>query len=164
MLDVPAGPARYYVLEITHSLEAGLLLASLELAASVTELLVRERLANHRAAHGDNGVPEVSWTQRKRDRIDLEYDRSLTLYPMLQELVGGDVISAEDAEAVRKFYKGIRIPLHHGLPARYVAGLDRDAREDPLGVLWAGGLHSFEEKLESYALDELRVVLNFLGN
>jgi hypothetical protein len=162
-LDVPAGPGRYYMSEIARSLEAGLLLAAIELSASLLELVVRELVARLQEQNADPHQEFGPYFGASTRRLDLEYDRRLMFTQLLDKLESSSVVKSEDAALVRKFYKETRIPLHHGLPGRYVSGSQASPSNDLIAVLSVASLHSFEEALEQRAIKELDCVVNFIA-
>jgi hypothetical protein len=162
-LEVPAGPGRYYMSEIARSLEAGLLLAAIELSASLLELVVRELVARLQEQNADPRHEFGPHLGARSRRLDLEYDRHSMFTQLLDKLESSSVVKSEDAALVRKFYKETRIPLHHGLPGRYVSRSQQRPTNDLIAVLSVASRHSFEQALEQRAIEELGRVVNFLA-
>jgi len=83
--------------------------------------------------------------------------------------LSGDVLNPADAEVAKKFYKAVRVPIHHGLSRRLIAeakGEEMDMSE-PLGVLlsattWDRRLRELEEVIEENAIKYLGSVVDLI--
>jgi hypothetical protein len=143
-LDVPYGPCRYYLSEIARSLDAGLFLAAVELSASLLELVARMLLIRIQEYDANPQTRNDPYPGLLRRQISIEYDRHMMFPQILNELESHDVIAAEDAAELRKFYNETRIPLHHGLSGRYVIGAVERPTDDPIALLTVASIHSFD--------------------
>lgn len=161
-LDIPNGPGTYFRYEIIHSLEAGLLLAAIELSASLLELVVRDLVAKLREKKYGLLQKYGSYFSALKRRLDLENDRTMMFLQLLKELESNAIITSENADPVRKFYKYVRIPLHHGLTGRYISKSLQSPSDDLFAVMFTAS-HSFEESIEQRAFEELSCVVNFIG-
>jgi hypothetical protein len=146
---------RYVTVEIARCLEAGLLLAAIQVACSAWELVVR--LAVVAARSGT--VTTASQPDRARLASELltaaEEDQRLTLFPMVNELVRYQVLTNEDAVAMQSLYRSVRIPLHHGIVGRYIRQRSDVTISEIMGNSPALSGREFEEQLESHAVSEL---------
>jgi hypothetical protein len=162
-LNVPAGPSNYYVFEIIRALETDLLLAAVELAASLLELMVRELVARLREKNAYLNHEIGPYLGASARRLDLEYERHLMFHQLVDELESSGIVTSANADLVRKFYREIRIPLQHGLTLRYVSQSQNSPSSDLLAVLQASCINSFEEDFEKRALEELKTVIHFIA-
>ena len=162
-LNLPHGPCHYYAFEIMRALEAGLLLAAIELTASLLELSLRDLVFLNREK---NAIPNHEFGPifgQSARRLDLEYERNVMFTQLIDEIESAGLASSNDTEPIKKFYKETRIPIHHGLPGRYVAKSKECPSGDFFSVLFSTEIHSFEDALEKSALDDLSLVTNFLS-
>ena len=162
-LNLPYGPCHYYVFEIMRALEAGLLLAAIELSASLLELSLRELVFINREKSAIPNNEFGPFLGQSARRLDLEYERKVMFTQLVDELESTGFASPSDTEPIKKFYKQTRIPIHHGLPGRYAAKSKECPSGDFFSVLFSTNIHSFEDALEKSALDDLRLVTNFLS-
>ncbi len=116
----PEGATKYYFAEVSVTLEAGALLGSLYLAATALELFVRALIVD-RVSSGGTWVSYSADTMTYQER--LEQDRGFGFQKMLDHLVDVGLFRLEDAEAAKRFYKEVRIPLAHGLLERFINDL-----------------------------------------
>jgi len=68
---------------------------------------------------------------------EAEDGRPRLYFEDIVDQLSGDVLNPADAEVAKKFYKAVRVPIHHGLTRRLIAeakGEEMDMSE-PLGVL-----------------------------
>lgn len=161
-LDIPSGAGTYFRYEIVRSLEAGLLLAAIELSASLLELVVRDLVAKLREKKEGPLQKYGSYFSAFKRRLDLENDRRMMFLKLLDELESNAIITSENADPVRKFYKDVRIPLHHGLPGRYVSKSQQSPSDDLFAVMFTAS-DSFEDSIEQRAFEELVCVVNFIA-
>ncbi len=161
------GAGRYYISELKRCLECGLLLAALQVAASLLELFVRDLLIQHRVRTKSQDSTDYRHSTDLHEKV-LEENRQLTFGAIIRELQGQGVITVDDAEFARSFYKSVRIPLHHGLSRRYVrlqAGLsEEDILDQALSLSRISRSHKIEEMIEDKALDQLESVMNFMAS
>jgi len=154
--------------EIARCLDAGLLFAALEVATSLLELFVKDLLI---AARVEDNTSQRSPRpfQLPDDQIEREIEDVERLYfnGIVDELVARKAIDQSDADAIKDFYKNVRIPIHHGLTRRFIR-LSSDVHEggDLLTSLSLGRLgrfHKFEEVIEEDSIRHLFTIVDFLG-
>ena len=162
-LNLPGGPCHYYVIEIMRALEAGLLLAAIELSASLLELSLRELVFFNREKSVISDHEFGPFLGKLARRFDLEYERNMMFTQLMDELESTGFASHNDTESIKRFYKETRIPIHHGLSGRYVAKSQECPSGDFFSVLSSTSIHSFEDALEKNTLDDLRLVTSFLS-
>lgn len=154
-LNFPDGSSRYYAVELAHCLEAGVLLGSLHVAASLLELVVRgiaiERL-------GQATQEPIDWEHR------LEEMRHLGFKKLVDHLVEADLFAEDDGNAAKKFYDAVRIPVHHGLPGRYVAVHDEiiAAMKPLLGFSMPTSSRDLEDVIERFAVSQIESVVGII--
>jgi hypothetical protein len=151
---------RYLTVEIGRCLEAGLLLAALQVSCSVWEFTVRIALVKARAAHAGS----ASGADQARDSSNLltaaEDHRQLTFSPMVSELASNGVLSNAEAKVMQDLYRDVRIPLHHGIVGRYVRERSDTTFGDLVGVSPAVDSRGFEEQLEGHAVTEIEKIFD----
>jgi hypothetical protein len=163
------GAGRLYAKELLYSLEAGLLLASLHITASFLELFVRDLL-----------IYATSRNTSVSDRLDLllnalekQYEDGTkpqwTFPKIVDELQSREVVSNSDAEEIKKFYKKVRIPIHHGLTRRFVRNhgefefeVESDSILDNLLFGRLDRAHTLEKQLEEIAIQLIEVAVSFI--
>jgi hypothetical protein len=167
--------ARYFVSEIVRCLEAGVLLAALEVATSLLELFVLALLiAARREDHVfQHSVPSSQiFPPSPEDQIEREITdvKRLSFNSMVDEWAERRSIGQSDADAIKDFYKTVRIPIHHGLTRRFICpSPDIDMQDDFLAGLFLAGLgrrarlHKFEEVIEDGSLRHLSSIVDFIG-
>jgi len=166
-LSHQSGAAGYFTSEIVRCLDAGLLLAALEVATSLLELFVKDLLiaARLESSASQHRLPsfELPGNQMERKIEDVE---RLYFNGMIDELANRRIIEGSDAEAIKDFYKSVRIPVHHGLTRRFIR-LSSGVREDDsfaaLSLGRLGRFHKFEEVIEENSIRHLSTIVNFIG-
>jgi hypothetical protein len=120
-------PARYLASEIVRCLEAGLLLAALQVALSLLELFFRDLLISIRFHQVSDGSDTLVGPWRKLDQIseDIEDGSRLDFYSILDELVESAVVDQEDAG-------------QDPYPSCYHATVDHTIRAEALWQRWLG--------------------------
>lgn len=165
-LPLQRGAARYFISEIARCLDAGLILAALEVATSLLELFVRDLLIA--ARFEDNIAQRGLRSHQLLDQVEREIEdvERLHFRGMVDELVDRRIIDQPDDDAIRDLYKTVRIPIHHGLTRRFVR-LSSDIHEDdplaPLSLGRPGRFHRFEEAIEEDSISHLSTIVNFIG-
>lgn len=163
--------ARYFVSEIVRCLEAGLLLAALEVAASLLELFVLALLiAARREDHVfQHSVPSSQiFPPSPEDQIEREITdvKRLSFNSMVDEWAKRRSIGQSDADAIKEFYKTVRIPIHHGLTRRFICpSPDIDMQDDLLARISLGRSgrdHRFEKVIEDDSLSHLSSIVDFI--
>ena len=164
------GAGRLYVKELKCALEAGLLLASLHLAATLLELFVRELLIYHTAKKTDSpheGVIGII------DGLEVHYEDATnpqwSFQRMVDELQSQGVVKGPEAESIKTYYQTIRIPIHHGLTRRFLRGHKQSSAKldesDLLEILFfsrIGRGHELEDRLEGQGIDLIMSVIAFM--
>lgn len=151
-VEYPDGATALYAAEAQTALEAGASLAALGTTASLLELAVRGLVIMHarRAA---------------KPHIDLqgalEQKKHLDFHRLLEGLVEVELFEKEDAALARNFYKSVRIPVHHGLPARLVSK-ENPGWLDIRALVGRGDARPLEDVIEDRALDHIEVVIGIL--
>ena len=164
-LSLPKGSSRYYAVELSGCLQAGLLLASVHIAASLLELVVRG-IVLERAGSAFSAYPETSSDLSEGSlEYRMEEMRNLGFTKMVDHLVEVGLFDSEDGLLAKTFYRTVRIPLHHGLVRRFVT------QHDPmyatfgefLGIFWpTTSLETFEEVIENNSLQILDTIVGIL--
>lgn len=161
-----SGPGSLYVKELNCSLEAGLLLASLHLATSLLESFVRDLLMYTLARRLSGDASRVELAKLEK-RLEDSTDPQWSFARIVNELQENGVVDSADGEAIKNYYKMVRIPIHHGLIRRFVRSHgEREENLDSADVLdmlfgrvhW----HSFEERLEEEGLDLIETAVAFI--
>lgn len=164
---------RSYATELRYSLEAGLLLASIHLVASLLEIVIRELVlysfVTGTEANAQLTAPTLvlleEWERKLEDGAQPQWSFSL----MVKELEKQDIIESTDAENIKSYYKNIRIPIHHGLTRRFLRG-HKDTEMEPIDsniweLLTFGRplrAHNLEERLEDEAIGLIEQAVAFM--
>jgi hypothetical protein len=155
------GAGRLFAREVISCLEAGLLLAALQVSASLFELYLRELLvvvAPFRSTVSGESV--VSMIEDLDRQLEDNRDPQFGFKLMVNGLLKIGLLSNEQAEGFKDFYTAVRIPMHHGLTRRLATNLgyewvlpgDKEFLEAlTLGRITRG--HELESDLETRALD-----------
>jgi len=152
--------AKYFIIEIISCLDAGLLLAALEVATTFLELFVRDLLVIARC--GSNVTSRPLFLDKVRR--ELEDEERLSFGGMVDELEGLEVIDPSDAHEIKDFYKTVRVPVHHGLTRRLICGPSY-IPEDFYDWLFSGPkdrLHEVEKLVEDDSIRHLSDIANFI--
>jgi hypothetical protein len=166
-LRFPTGAGSYYTKEVINCLEAGLLLAALQVATALLELFVRDLLvAETYKKEFPRGLKKLGKIERDIEdgRPRFDFNR------IISELAEDNIIEEEDKEKIYSVYKNVRIPLHHGLTRRFVRSFwkdeiddeDDDPLVDTLFLRKSGRDRDLEEVLEDHTLDFLIIVADFI--
>ena len=155
--EIGSPPTKYkiYTSEIANCLSVGLLLAAISVSASVLELFLRDLAV----AFTIETQLEGDVSQFGRVERQLEEERDVTVDWILAKLEKA-VITPDDAEAIRSFYKGTRIPFAHGLVRRLSDEPALEMLEDMWSLLRRQG--QVEDRLEEKALEEIAFVVFIL--
>lgn len=154
---------RYVAVEIAQCLEAGLLIAGLQVACSALEFAVRLAVVKDRDKQA-TGIPDADRAIFSSALLTkAEDDPQLTFGRMLAELVNHYVLTMEEKDHMQNIYRVVRIPVQHGILGRYVR-----ERFDP-SARWllelssfnpAQDSHAIEEQIEKHAMDEIEELLS----
>lgn len=155
-LQMPDGVSRYYRSELVQLLEAGTLLGALHVAASLLEIAIRGAIVE-RASSASAGAADLE--------AALEARRDLGFSQLVGALCDVGLFDGDDGKRAVKFYQEVRIPVHHGLPNRFVAFHGDEWMLDFRKLVQVGGVmssHEFEEIIENRTLDHVETVIDLL--
>jgi len=151
--------------ETERCLEAGLILAALQVATAMLELLVRETLAQDRMANTPKVPDEDLNALAYRLVKELEEDRRLSFHRMVCELRGGSAfsLSREEADLLTTTYTATRNQLHHGIVGRFVR--DRSPSDlrpfiESTGLAHFSDAEDFAKIIKTQGVAELAKVLD----
>jgi hypothetical protein len=148
-IEYPPGAARFYAAEVQVVLEAGALLAALSTSWTLLEVTARARL-----------VQQGPRLERK-----LEEDKSMKLPQLVDELAERGVLSATDREWAKNTYDKVRIPVQHGISARFIRSHESKRRSDVREWLYRGmpvSGRDLEELIEEKAVGYLAKIVALL--
>lgn len=114
-LTLPSGASRYYAADLSLCLQGGALLGSLQVASSLLEIFTRETIIERSSEAYTENYNKTGMLQRK-----LEQMRNIGFKKLIDELYNSGMWSKHETEIAKQFYDDVRIPIHHGLPARFV--------------------------------------------
>ena len=122
-LPFEGGACHYFTLEVAGCLEVGLLLAAVSVASVLLETFLRELLILHRLQTREPTTGRQIDTMALFDSMEKEIEDGcphLHFDKIIDQLTG-DVLDSGDAVNAKKFYKTVRIPIHHGITRRFIA-------------------------------------------
>lgn len=170
-LPFKKGACRYFVLEVTGCLEAGLLLAAVSVASVLLETFFRELLIFHRlqsAGATTNRWEDTSLLLEKLEK-EAEDGRPRLYFEEIVDQLPGDVLDSDDAEAAKKFYKTVRIPIQHGITRRFIAiaRAEEVDMSNPLSLMLSethrdSRLHKLDEVIGENATKYLGFVVDLI--
>jgi hypothetical protein len=153
-LGLPNEVSRFYASDLSLCLSVGALLGSLHVASSLLELVVREMFIKLCTIG-------LSSEERKTANLqkELEEKKELTFKKLVKKLKIAGIFEPNDADEACDFYDAVRIPVHHGLPFRFI-DKNTDLLEewellDEIFGFEGGkdvGFRDFEEVIEQYSL------------
>lgn len=160
-LPFKGGPCRYFVLEIVGCLEAGLLLAAVSIASILLETFLRNLLIDHRLQ--TRGLTTSHQIDTMFDELekDIEDGRPRRNFEYIVDQLTGDVLDSGDAVDAKKFYKTVRIPIHHGITRRFIA-IAKTGEVDWLDTYRGLRLHHLEELIGENATKYLEFIVNLI--
>ena len=164
-LQVPKGVSRYYAVDLDLCLRGGALLGALHMAASLLEIVVREMVIEY-------ATEAQSSEQRSNVNLqrELEKKKDIGFKKLVEELRCAGLFDSKDAHEARQFYDAVRIPIHHGLPLRFVEANTDQIRETKLiGEIFGwdmrdapAGMHDFEQAIEKRTLALIDTALGII--
>ena len=160
-LPFKGGPCRYFALEVAGCLEAGLLLAAVSIASVLLETFLRELLILHRLQTRELTTSRQIDTMFDKLEKDIEDGRPRSNFEYIVDQLTGDVLDSGDAVDAKKFYKAIRIPIHHGLTRRFI-DIAKTGKVDWLDTYRGLRLHHLEELIEENATKYLGFIVNLI--
>ena len=150
--------SHYYKVDLDLCLRGGALLGALHVASSLLEMLVRE-IAIKKSSSNDNGQQSTV----KNAQRELENKRHIMFKSIIDDLAQATLIDSDLSEKSKAFYDYVRIPIHHGLPLRFVESNTNLNEEHKLLCKIFGhdcddsefsvGMHTFEEVVEEITVD-----------
>jgi hypothetical protein len=152
----------YFFLEAIYCLEAGLVLAALQIATAALELLARQILIQQTI---------VGLNDRKgsayRIETKFEEDKGYAFYGILNALNARKIINDDEREQLKNIYLNTRIPLHHGIVGRYSRLREKDSLTlnilfDDSQVHLTTGQSGFEKAIDKFGLDDINHVISGL--
>lgn len=164
-LRLSEGVSRYYKVDLDLCLRGGALLGALHVVASLLEIIVREKVIGHSAeAMSSEQISSVNLQRELEEKRDIGFKK------LVNELRDAGLFDTKDAEKARHFYDDVRIPIHHGLPIRFVeANTDQLREEKLIGEIFGLdlsnapiGMHDFEEAIEKCVLDLIETALGII--
>ena len=165
-IDLPSGPVRYMASEVRRCLEAGLLLAAVQVSAALFERFVRKLVILERVKDQPRRASTSLADLLDRAENEIEADRHLNVPHLIDELEQLTLLDDADAAAARAYYRDVAIPLQHALTGRYIRAQHVDGRksvQDELGLSHCVQFFEFENTIEDHALEHLGVVVNFIA-
>lgn len=147
--SLPTGVSRYYAVDLSLCLQAGALLGALQVASSLLEIFVREVVIERASEAYSESHKVVGALQKK-----LEEKKNVGFKQLVVELASSGEWSTADAEMAKQFYDDVRIPIHHGLPARFFHNIEnyQSVMEALLGYTQQVTHRDFEKVIEENAL------------
>jgi len=114
-LHLPEGVSKYYAVDLTLCLRAGALLGALITSASLFEVIIREIVI-------ERATEALSSQDRKSHNLEVELEekRNLGFKKLVDELKEAGLFEATDAASAKEYYDNVRIPIQHGLSARFI--------------------------------------------
>ncbi len=160
-LPFEEGPCRYFILEVAGCLEAGLLLAAVSIASVLLETFLRELLILYRLQ--TQGLTTSRQINQLFDKLEEEAEdgRPRLHFEDIVDQLTGDVLDSEDVEAAKKFYKTVRIPIHHGITRRFIA-LAKTGKADWFDTYRGFRLHHLEKLIEENATEYLGFIVDLI--
>jgi hypothetical protein len=148
-LSFPSGVSRYYAVDLSLCLQGGALLGALQVAASLLEIFVREIVIERASEAYSESEKNVGSLQQQ-----LEQMKNIGFKKLVDELFSSGMWSNSEAELAKQFYDEVRIPIHHGLPARFVKNINnyQSVMGDLLGYTQQINHRDFEKVIEENAL------------
>jgi len=160
-LPFEGGPCRYFVLEVVGCLEAGLLFAAVSIASVLLETFLRELLVFHQLQAQEITTSGQIYTMFDKLEKDVEDGNPRRNFEYIVDQLTGDVLDSGDAVDVKKFYKTVRIPIHHGITRRFIT-LAKTGEVDWLDTYRGLRLHHLEELIEENATKYLGFIVNLI--
>lgn len=168
----------YYIFEISRAIDAGMLLAALELSTTLLEIWLRDLLVIRKATKEKIKTNyEMTMFLAKYDRNIEGLERGASYHSIVKELEELEVIDSDEKNWLLKIYSEIRNPLHHGLSGRLldskseVIDVPSDSARTPeeklLDIILCPSPEDRYEKLESFldydSSTYLGEMLNFIA-
>ena len=166
-LNYLGGVSRFYASDLSLCLRGGALLGALHVASSLLEIVVRERFVQR--------CTEMLSDKERKTRnlqIELEDCKKLDFHKLVETLKKAEVFKPDDANKAHEFYNTVRIPVHHGLPVRFVEkNTDLLAEAQLLMEIFGKkpsihdsgvGFHYFEKAIEQSSLSLIETAIGLI--
>lgn len=158
-ISYPTGSSRFYGLDLAMCLKSGALAGSMIVASALLEIFVRGLVIRYAED------AQFGWTRKVEAEKELESMRNLSFSKLLDNLTQVELFIPADAVEAKSIYKDVRIPTHHGLPARLL-GRDKD---DPfssimslLGKSSTISISEFESFIEHEAIPIINSIVSII--
>lgn len=170
-LPFEGGACRYFTLEVTGCLEAGLLLAAVSVASVLLETFFRELLIIHRLQSAGPKTNRWGDTRLLLNKFEKEAEdgRPRLHFDKIVDQLTGDVLDSVEVEAAKKFYKDVRVPIHHGITRRFIAiaRAEEVDMSNPSSIMLSDTyrgfrLHKLDEVIEENATSYLGFVVDLI--
>lgn len=162
-LPFEGGACRYFALEVAGCLEAGLLLAAVSVGSVLLETFLRELLILHRLQTREPTTSRQIDTMSLFDSMEKEIEdgRPRLHFDKIVDQLTGDVLDSGDAVNAKKFYKTVRIPIHHGITRRFIA-IAKTGEVGWLDTYRGLRLQHLEELIEENATKYLGFIIDLI--
>ena len=153
----------YFMSEASRCLDAGLLLASLQVLTSGLELRVRELLIARELRKRSNLSGDAFSVEQCFE------EQRFTFRTMLDKLPQDGALTANECGDLMKVYGEIRIPVHHGIVGRYLQSLGENKDHGIADILWGNtkahittGESDLEDAVDKHGITELERVVSLI--
>jgi hypothetical protein len=159
-LHLPLGVSKYYAVDLIVCLRGGSLIGALIISASLFEMIVREMVIEI--------ATKALSIQDKKNRdleIELEDKRHLGFKKLIDELKNSGFFNVTDSESAKEYYDNVRIPIQHGLSARFIEKHNGNFSKDTqrlLGMSPKYDWRDFEEVIEDYSLTLIETAIEII--
>lgn len=160
-ISYPTGSSRFYGLDLALCLKSGALAGSMIIASALIEIFVRGLVIRY-AEDAQSG-----WSRKIEAEKELESMRNLSFSKLLDNLTEVDLFCSKDAIEAKDIYKNIRIPTHHGLPARLLGRGKNDPFSSIMSLLGKSStvsMSEFEDFIECEAIPIINNVVSIIEN
>jgi len=151
--------SHYYKVDLDLCLRGGALLGALHVASSLLEMVVRE-IAIKKSSSDANDQQQSTTKNVQRK---LEGKRNVTFKTIIDNLSQAALIDTDLSTKSKAFYDYVRIPIHHGLPLRFVErNTNRNEEHKLLCEIFGHDcdisdfsvdMHTFEDVVENITVD-----------
>jgi hypothetical protein len=150
--------SHYYKIDLDLCLRGGALLGALHVASSLLEIVVREIAIKKFSLEANSQQSTTENAQR-----EIEAKRNVTFKTIIDDLSKSALISTDLYTKSKAFYDYVRVPIHHGLPLRFVERNTNRNEEYKLICEIFGhdcdisefivDMHTFEDVVENITID-----------
>jgi hypothetical protein len=162
-LDLHGGLGGYMISGITRSLETGIILGALSLSFSLLEMFVHDLVIEYdkeKAQSGNHARETVLQLFPGHEPLPFEN--------YISDFIVQGLIDEDDGNRVISIYKQSGIPLHHSL-SRRIGRFSKTlliGQDNLLSRFLSrnfGEVHHFEDVIEDFATESMRVIVSFIG-